>query len=81
MATDDHIHPYYPQELLLAGYVVNEWPVPKLIGVFTVGWAFILGVTLIAVRKAKTNLRIWDQVLVLWFVLSEHLLSSQGDLL
>jgi cholestenol Delta-isomerase len=75
--TTPPLHPYYPEGVPLSGsaFVRNAWDVSHLISAFGAGWAVILGVTLIVVRKVNPRLKASDQALVLWFVLSE---SSQS---
>lgn len=68
-------HPYYPQGLQLSHYAENEWEVPRLIATFAAGCATLLGITLWTVKKCSPHLKIADQALVLWFVLSKFPLS------
>jgi cholestenol Delta-isomerase len=67
------LHPYFPEDLHLSGdnFTPNTWNVLLLVSVFGGGWAVILGLTFAFVRREKLALRISDQFVVLWFVLSE----------
>jgi len=76
MAAEDiivSVHPYFPENIILSGnnFVKNDWDVVTLILVFAGGWALILGMTLSAMRRLNRSLKVLDQALVLWFVLSE----------
>jgi len=67
-------HPYYPKEAILSGeiFTPNTWSVFRLISTFAACWTFILLTTLIVVRRVYPQLKISDQALTLWFVLSKH---------
>ena len=67
------LHPYYPVGIRLSGndFIANDWDVASLILAFAAGWALILGLTWLIVRKLNPQLERADQGLVLWFVLSE----------
>ena len=66
-------HPYYPTDAILSGtFIPNHRSVPHLITTFAAGWAVILGLTLLTVRRVNPKLSVSDQALVLWFVLSEN---------
>jgi len=69
----EQLHPYFPVGLALSGdiFIENDWSVPILIAVFAAGWGLILGATLAVVKRVNPNLKGWDQLLVLWFVLSK----------
>ena len=66
-------HPYFPPGIALSGdlFLPNNWDVLTLVATFMAGWAVILGVTLVIVKKVNPNLKVSDQGLVLWFVLCE----------
>lgn len=68
-------HPYYPQNALLSGeiYTPNTYSVPYLITSFGALWTLLLITTLLAIRKYNPHLKISDQALILWFVLSKIL--------
>ena len=62
-------HPFYPPELNLAGYVANDWDIPTLVTVFFAGWVLVLGATDVVAGRLNPNLKGWNRILVLWFVL------------
>lgn len=51
--------------------MANSWDVMTLIAVFAAGWAAIMGVTLLVVKRVNPGLGKGDRGLVLWFVLCE----------
>lgn len=63
-------HPYYPLEVEIAGYLENEWSVPTLLGIFSVGCASIFGFTYLVVTRVRQNLPTSELLTILWFVLS-----------
>jgi cholestenol delta-isomerase len=65
------VHPFYPLEADIVGYLANEWSVLTLLGVFAAGWVVILGVTQILVTRHNPTLGTADRYAILWFVLSE----------
>ena len=69
-------HPFYPQEINLAGYLANDWDVPTLLAVFAGGWAVILGITLAVVKRYNPTLASSDKICILWFVLSRFTRSN-----
>lgn len=64
------IHPFYPLEANIVGYLANRWSVPTLLGIFAGGWVVILGITLALVRSHNPNLPSRDKATILWFVLT-----------
>lgn len=64
------IHPFYPLEADIVGYLANKWSVPTLLGIFAGGWVVILGITLALVRSHNPSLPSRDKATILWFVLS-----------
>lgn len=62
-------HPFYPIEAEIVGYLANEWSVPTLLGVFAAGWAVILGITLLLVKRHNPSLPSGEKAAILWFVL------------
>lgn len=75
--TSYHHHPYYPKDANLSGiFIPKSWSVVQLITTFAAGWAVILGTTLLTVRRVNSKLKVSDQALVLWFVLSEYCTSN-----
>ena len=64
------VHPFYPLEANIVGYLANRWSVPTLLGIFAGGWVVILGITLALVRSHNPNLPSREKATILWFVLS-----------
>ena len=64
------VHPFYPLEANIVGYLANRWSVPTLLGIFAAGWVVILGITLALVRSHNPNLPSREKATILWFVLS-----------
>lgn len=62
-------HPFYPIEAEIVGYLANEWSVPTLLGVFAAGWAIILGITSLLVKRHNPSLPSREKAAILWFVL------------
>jgi len=65
------VHPFYPIEANIVGYLANKWSVPTLLGIFAGGWVVILGATLAMVRRHNPTLPGREKATILWFVLSE----------
>lgn len=63
------LHPFYPLEANIIGYLANRWSVPTLLGIFFAGCAVILGTTLGLVKGQNRSLPRQEQATVLWFVL------------
>ena len=64
------IHPFYPLEANIVGYLANRWSVSTLLGIFAGGWVVILSATLALVRSHNPHLPSRDKATILWFVLS-----------
>lgn len=66
-------HPYYPLDLSLSGnaYLRNSLPVLALVQSFGGVVAALLLSTLLIARRARPDLGLTDQALVLWFVMSK----------
>lgn len=64
------IHPFYPLEADIVGYLANQSSVTTLLGIFAGAWVVILGATLVLVRRHNPDLPSWDKATILWFVLS-----------
>lgn len=74
-------HPFYPLEAEIVGYLANEWSVPTLLGVFAAGWAVILGITSVLVKRHNPSLPSGEKAAILWFVLCkfDQFLSLLGN--
>ena len=62
-------HPYYPLDIVIAGFVANEWNRLELCSMFAAGCAVIFAVTYIVATRLRPNVSTADLVTVLWFVL------------
>ena len=71
LAQDAPLHPFYPLEANIVGYLANEWSVPKLLGVFFAGCAVELAITLLIVNRFNPTLKKGDKAALLWFVVCE----------
>lgn len=63
-------HPFFPLDAKIVGYLANDLSVTSLIGAFALGCFFVLGASLLLVRRRSVRLSGVDEVIVLWFVLS-----------
>lgn len=63
-------HPYHPPGVILSGYLGNEWSVPVLLTVFTIGCLSILFGARSFVRQVYPHLRGSEKAAIWWFVLS-----------
>lgn len=74
-------HPFYPVEAEIVGYLANEWSVPTLLAVFAAGWAIILGITSVLVKRHNPTLPSGEKAAILWFVLCkfDQFLSPLGN--
>ena len=66
------LHPYYPLEAEIVGYLANDYSVTKLLTCFGSGVAVIFALTLMVVRRVGPRLSWGDKGTVLWFVLCEY---------
>lgn len=67
--TNTSIHPYYPVNAVIDGYVVNSLPTVALVSSFALGCAIILSSTYMLVRQSRPNLQRGDMAALLWFTL------------
>ena len=65
------LHPYYPLEVEIVGYLANEYDVPTLLASFAGGCVLIFAVTLAIVTRLHSGLRGADKATILWFTLCE----------
>jgi cholestenol delta-isomerase len=63
------LHPYYPPETEIFGYLANEYSVAKLLTLFGAGVAGIFAVALVVMGRAGPRLGAGERMVVLWFVL------------
>ncbi|OAL04719.1 Emopamil-binding protein [Phaeosphaeriaceae sp. SRC1lsM3a] len=63
------VHPYYPIEAQIVGYLANKWNTLELLTMFASGCAVIFGVTYVLVKKVRPTLSSGDLATIMWFVL------------
>lgn len=63
------VHPYYPIEAQIAGYLANKWNTLELLLMFSAGCAAIFSVTYAIVKRVRPNLSNGDLATIMWFVL------------
>jgi len=74
------IHPYYPLDVEIVGYLANQWPVPTLLGVFFGGLGVIFYSTHVLVKRQNPHMPKGELLTVMWFVLcKETMLSLDGE--
>ena len=66
------LHPYYPLEVEIVGFLANNMPVPMLLGSFAVGVAVISSVAYALSKRAKDQLSTADVLTVIWFAICKH---------
>ncbi|KAF2740831.1 EBDP4, emopamil-binding protein [Polyplosphaeria fusca] len=68
-ATVIPLHPYYPINVEIVGYVANKWNTFELCGLFASGCTIIFSLTYLAVKRLRPQVSTSDLLTVLWFVL------------
>ncbi|KAF2749403.1 EBDP4, emopamil-binding protein [Sporormia fimetaria CBS 119925] len=63
------VHPYYPIEAEIVGYLANEWDTLTLLFAFAGGCTAIFSVTYMIVKRLRPNVSYSDLATVMWFVL------------
>jgi cholestenol Delta-isomerase len=63
------IHPYYPLEAEIVGYLANEWDTLELCGMFAGGCTVIFAITYLVVKRLRPSVSVGDLATVMWFVL------------
>ncbi|KAF2714861.1 EBDP4, emopamil-binding protein [Pleomassaria siparia CBS 279.74] len=63
------LHPYYPIEAEIIGYLANEWNTLELCSMFAAGCTAIFTVTYLVVKRLRPNVSNSDMITVLWFIL------------
>ncbi|RAL05233.1 EXPERA domain-containing protein [Aspergillus ibericus CBS 121593] len=67
------LHPYYPLDAQIDGYVPNEASLLSILTTASVGATALLGATLTLISVIRPSLRKADRLAILWFVLSGSL--------
>ncbi|KAF2874003.1 Emopamil binding protein-domain-containing protein [Massariosphaeria phaeospora] len=63
------LHPYYPIEVEIVGYLANEWNTVELCAMFAAGCAVIFSITYVIVKRLRPRMSTGDLFTILWFVL------------
>jgi cholestenol delta-isomerase len=63
------LHPYYPVDVEIPGYLANEWSLTTLLAVFGSACAFVLASAWLVARAAQPDLSRSEVLTVLWFAL------------
>ncbi|KAJ5934720.1 hypothetical protein N7466_004267 [Penicillium verhagenii] len=66
---DVAVHPYYPLDLEIVGYLANEWDTLTLVSLFAVGCTAIFLMTYLLVMRIQPKISSGDLWTILWFVL------------
>jgi cholestenol delta-isomerase len=66
------LHPYYPIEAEIVGYLANEWNTLELCSMFAAGCSVIFAFTYTIVKRLRPNISTSDMVTVLWFILCTY---------
>jgi cholestenol delta-isomerase len=70
------LHPYYPLEVEIVGYLTNDWHFLTLIEVFAAVCLVVFGVTYVVAKKVNPRIGTGELWIVMWFVLCEF--SEEG---
>ncbi|KAF2792489.1 EBDP4, emopamil-binding protein [Melanomma pulvis-pyrius CBS 109.77] len=63
------LHPYYPIEAEIIGYLANEWNTLELCSMFAAGCTVIFAFTYVVVTRLRPNVSVSELITVLWFTL------------
>src|ERR1700761_6579616 len=63
------LHPYYPTEIEIVGYLANTMSVPMLLASFAGGCAVIFSITYLIVKRVRPSTSNGELATILWFVL------------
>jgi hypothetical protein len=63
------IHPYFPVEAQITGYLANKWNTLELLTMFVAGVSAIFGVTYVVVKRIRPTLSTGDLSTIMWFVM------------
>jgi len=74
------VHPYYPLEVEIAGYLANDQGVVSLLSQFFGGCAVLFYATYLVVKRFHPQLPRHELITVMWFVLSKsRFLVNESD--
>ena len=60
------VHPYYPIEAKIVGYLANEWNTLELCSMFAAGCAVIFSVTYVIVKRVRPSTSTSDLTTILF---------------
>lgn len=63
------LHPYFPTDILLDGYVANELSVPAVLAIFSAATTAVLVTAALVVRQSRPSISAADLFTTLWFIL------------
>ena len=63
------IHPFFPPEANIVGYLANDYSIIQLLSAFATGCVVLLGGTLLLTRQRVIRLSGKDEAVLIWFVL------------
>lgn len=66
------LHPYYPLEVEITGYLANEWGVPQLLGTFFGGLTVLFTATYLVAKRVRPSLNGYELLTIMWFVLCKY---------
>ena len=64
------LHPYYPLETIIPIFTANDKATLELLTIFAGGCVALLATTWFVIGKTSQDLRFWDKMIILWFMLS-----------
>ena len=64
------LHPYYPLGALIPSFAANDKDVVELLTLFAGMCGGLLAAVWFVVGKIAPDMRFWDKMIVLWFMLS-----------
>jgi len=68
---DAPLHPFYPLEVEIAGYLANTYSVPILLALFAAWMGIILALTRLVVKRLQPEMISTERLTIMWFMLSK----------
>jgi cholestenol delta-isomerase len=65
------LHPYYPLEVEIIGYLANDWHFLTLIAIFAGVCVVVFGITYVVAHWVNPKVGRGELGIVMWFVLCE----------
>jgi cholestenol delta-isomerase len=66
------LHPYYPLEVEIIGYLANDWHFLTLIAVFAAVCVAVFSVTYVVAKQVNPRIATGELWIVMWFVLCQY---------